>query len=145
MQKVTLLGERQARVGFRFLFEGVADLCAECSVKKVCLGNLENGRLYEVSKVTKKRFPCLLHAGEAVVVEVREPPVEAALAPRSAIKDALITYSRPECQNGSCEHLQRCFPVGLLEGDRCRVVEVKDSLKCPLRGQLLSVSLQRQP
>jgi len=145
LQKVTLLGEGQARIGFRFLFEGVADLCAECKVRKVCLGNLETGRLYEVSKVSKKRFPCLLHSEEAVVVEVREPRIETAVPPRIAINGALVKYASPECSNRTCEHWRKCFPVGLVEGDRCKVVEVKGPLRCPLKGELLLVSLQRQP
>jgi len=142
-RKVTLIGEKQARVGFRFLFEGTTELCARCDVKKVCLGNLEPGRIYEVSKPSKKRFPCLLHSEDAVVVEVEEPPVEAAVQARAAVKHALITYAKIDCNDRNCRNWSRCFPVGLLEGDRCKVVDVKGPLQCPLKAQLLLVSLQR--
>ncbi len=143
--KVTLIGERQARVGFRFFFEGTADLCAECKVRKVCLGNLEPGRLYEVYKVSKKRFPCVLHSEDAVLVEVKEPPVEAAVQARIAVDNALMTYVKSDCVNAACEYWEKCFPAGLVGGDRCKVLGVKGSLMCPLKAQLLLVSLQRQP
>lgn len=144
-RKVTLIGEKQARVGFRFLFEGTTELCARCEVRKVCLGNLEPARIYEVSKVSKKRFPCLLHAEDAIVVEVDEPPVEAAVEARVAINNALITYTKIDCSNRACKNWTKCFPAGLIESDRCKVVNVKGPLRCPLKAQLLSVSLQRQP
>ncbi|MBS7623140.1 UPF0179 family protein [Candidatus Bathyarchaeota archaeon] len=143
--KVTLVGERQARVGFRFLFEGTTELCSRCEVRNVCLGNLESGRMYEVRKVSRKRFPCLLHFEDAVVVEVDEPPVGAAVETRTAINNALITYTKIDCANRACENWRRCSPAGLVEADRCRIVEVKGSLQCPLKMQLQQVSLQRQP
>jgi uncharacterized protein (UPF0179 family) len=144
VQKVTLIGERQARIGFRFLFEGVADICSRCEVKNVCLGNLEPGRLYEVNKVLRKRFPCLLHSEDAIVVQVEEPPLETAVQARIAVNEALVTYSKNDCRNISCEYRKKCFPLGLAEGDRCKVVKVEGLLPCPLREQLLLVLLQRQ-
>jgi uncharacterized protein (UPF0179 family) len=143
--KVTLIGERQARVGFRFIFEGATELCSRCEVRNVCLGNLEAGRMYEVSKVLKKRFPCLLHFEDAVVVEVDEPPLDAAVESRIAISNALITYMKVDCANTACENWRRCSPAGLVEADRCKIVEVKGLLQCPLKMQLHWVSLQRQP
>ena len=144
VQKVTLIGERQARIGFRFLFEGAADVCSRCEVKKVCLGNLEPGRLYEIKKVLRKRFPCFLHSEDAVVVQVEEPPLETAVQARVAVDEALVTYSKPDCRNISCEYRKNCFPAGLAEGDRCKVLKVEGSLPCPLKEQLLLVLLQRQ-
>ncbi|MBS7651343.1 MAG: UPF0179 family protein [Candidatus Bathyarchaeia archaeon] len=143
--KVTLLGEGQARIGYRFLYENIEGLCVECDVRNVCMGNLESGRVYEVRKVSGKRFPCILHAGPAVLVEVEEPHVEVAIQPRLAIIDAIITYTSSKCSNPTCEHWDKCYPKGLVDGDRCRVVEVKDSLSCPSEGLLLLVSLQRCP
>jgi hypothetical protein len=144
MQKVTLIGEKQARVGFKFLFEGSTELCEKCEVKKVCLGNLEPKRLYEVKKIFKKRFPCILHYEDAVVVEVEEPPIEAAVQARVAFNDALITYDQLDCMNRVCVNWRKCFPVGLVKGDKCKVVKAGEPLQCPLKVQLLSVSLQRK-
>jgi len=143
MNKITLIGEKQARVGFRFLFEEATGICSECSVKRVCLGNLESGRLYEISKVTRKKFPCLLHSEDAVVVEVSEPAIEGAVPARIAMKDALITYTKIDCKNASCGNWDKCFPTGLAGGVRYRVLDVKGPLRCPLGAQLLLVSLQR--
>ncbi|MEM4250436.1 MAG: UPF0179 family protein [Candidatus Bathyarchaeia archaeon] len=143
--RVTLIGERQARVGFRFLFEGATELCSRCEVRNVCLGNLEAGRMYEISKVLRKRFPCLLHFEDAVVVEVNEPPVDAAVESRIAIDNALITYLKIDCANRGCGNWRRCSPAGLADADRCKIVEVKGLLQCPLKMQLHSVLLQRQP
>jgi len=143
--KVTLLGEGQARVGYRFLYENVEGVCVECDFRNVCMGNLESGRVYEVRKVSGKRFPCILHSGPAVLVEVEEPHVEVAIQPRLAIVDAIITYNGAKCSNQTCKYWDKCFPKGLVDGDRCRVVEVKDSLACPSGGPLLLVYLQRCP
>ena len=144
MQKVTLIGKKQARKGFRFLFEGEAGLCSDCSVKKVCLGNLKSGRIYEIVKISDKSFPCILHSEEAVVVEVNEPLIDAAIFSKTAISGALIKYEKHECDKWDCNHWNRCFPSGLTKGDRCKVDKVKGSLPCPLGVQLLLVSLQMQ-
>src|SRR4030043_2117379 len=97
VQKVTLIGKKQARKGFRFLFEGEAGLCSGCSVKKVCLGNLKSGRLYEIVKISDRGFPCVCHSEEAVVVEVNEPLIDAAIFSKTAISGALIKYEKHEC------------------------------------------------
>ena len=141
-KKVTLIGKNQARIGFRFLFEGEAGLCSGCSVKKVCVGNLKHGRLYEVVKISDRSFPCILHSGEAVVVEVSEPLIDAAISSKTAISGALIKYEKHECDKWDCIHWSRCFPPGLTQGDKCKVDSVKGSLTCPLGLQLLLVSLQ---
>ncbi|WP_455280227.1 UPF0179 family protein [[Eubacterium] cellulosolvens] len=143
-QKVTLIGKKQARIGFRFLFEGEAGLCSGCSVKKVCVGNLKHGRLYEIVKISDKSFPCILHSEKAVVVEVSEPLIDAAIFSKTAISGALIKYEKHECDKWDCNHWDRCFPSGLTQGDRCKVAKVKGSLSCPLGVQLLLVSLQMQ-
>jgi uncharacterized protein (UPF0179 family) len=143
-KKVTLIGKNQARIGFRFLFEGETGLCSSCNVKKVCVGNLKHDRLYEVVKISDRSFPCILHSGEAVVVEVSEPPIDAAISSKTAISGALIKYEKHECNKWDCIHWSRCFPPGLIHGDRYKVDKVKGSLVCPLGIPLLLVSLQTQ-
>jgi uncharacterized protein (UPF0179 family) len=144
LRKVTLIWKIHARKGFRFLFEGEAGLCSGCSIKKVCVGNLKPGRQYEIVKISNKSFPCILHSEEAVVVEVSEPLIDAAIFSKTAITGALIKYEKHECNNWDCNHWQRCFPSGVTKGDICKVDKVKGSLPCPLGVQLLLVSLQMQ-
>ncbi len=143
-KKVTLIGKNQARIGFRFLFEGEAGLCSSCNVKKVCIGNLKRGRIYEVVKISDKSFPCILHSAEAVVVEVNESPIDVAIFSKTAISGALIKYEKHECDKWDCSHWNRCFPLGLNHGAKYKVDKVKGSLVCPLGIQLLLVSLQTQ-
>jgi uncharacterized protein (UPF0179 family) len=142
--KVTLIGKKQARIGFRFLFEGEAGICSSCSIKKVCVGNLKQGRIYEIVKISDKSFPCILHSEKAVVVEVSEPLIDAAIFSKTAISGALIKYEKHTCDKWDCKNWNSCFPSGLTQGDRCRVAKVKASLSCPLGIQLLLVSLEMQ-
>ncbi|WP_455368450.1 UPF0179 family protein [[Eubacterium] cellulosolvens] len=141
-KKVTLIGKKQARIGFRFLFEGEAGLCSGCSVKKVCIENLKHGRLYEIVKISDRSFPCILHSEEAVVVEVSEPLIDTAILSKTAISGAIIKYEKHECDKWDCPNWSKCFPSGLTQGDRCKVDKVKGSLVCPWGVQLLLVSLQ---
>jgi len=142
---VTLVGVRQAREGFVFIHQGTGSECEGCEYHEVCVKNLETGRVYKIVGVREKTFPCKLHEGGVRVVEVVESDVLTALPSKLAIEGAVITFRRQECDVQACEHFERCVPCGLLDGDRCVIVEAGGNIAC-LEGLLLvKVVLRRLP
>jgi uncharacterized protein (UPF0179 family) len=141
---ITIVGPKQARVGFKFLYKGISDTCKECKYSNACLNNLQEGRIYSIKKVKSKKLPCELHGGEGRVVEVFEGPVEAAIEKHAAIQDALINFNLLECDAFECENIIRCNPLGLFNGDKCKVIKIMGVLDCPKGFEISSVLLQRR-
>lgn len=73
---ITLVGLRQARRGFSFLNERPLKECENCTLFRVCVMKLEVGRVYVVSEVRDKVFPCSIREESVQVVEVVEPNFE---------------------------------------------------------------------
>jgi len=69
---ITMVGVKQARKGFEFLHESPSEKCEKCKYYRVCIGNLEAGRVYRIVGLREKTFPCPLHEGGVRVVEVVE-------------------------------------------------------------------------
>ena len=138
---VTLIPEGQAKTGYRFLFTGPAEACRRCRLRSVCVENLTEGRVYEVmSAIPKKKFPCDLHGGEVVPVEVHIPPIEVAIPKRQAVVGAVLKFRPPSCPS-ECETRDLCEPPGLKAGDRIKIVEVLPrDLRCP-KGEDLAACL----
>jgi len=141
---ITIIGENQARVGFKFLFHGYSIECEDCEYKKACLNNLEQDRVYEVVKIAKKKLECKLHGNGSRVVEVAEKSVEAAVESRIAIQDAIIEFNLIKCDFMICENYKKCIPMGLSEGDKCKILEVMENIKCPKGNELTLTFLLRQ-
>ncbi len=144
LRKYTLVGEGQAKVGYKFVYRGVAEACRSCKRRKFCVEPLDLGRIYVVKNVLFKRFSCDLHGPGARLVEVEESVYEANLETHAAVLDALITFQPVECDL-PCPHRERCYPIGLIRGDRCLVVEVGLSPHCPRGRKLSFVRLRRKP
>lgn len=142
--KITIIGAKQARAGYTFLFSDTADSCRQCNYNLPCSGNLENGRVYTVKRVLKKDLPCILQLGSGKVVEVEESLKEILIHPKYAISGAMITLDLVQCGRLDCRNRERCFPLGLLSGDRCKVVKVEDEVTCSLGPRLVGVSVQRE-
>lgn len=140
---ITLVGQRQARRGFSFLNEGSLKECESCSLIKVCVAKLEAGRIYVVADVRDKIFPCPIHEEGVQVVEVVEPNVEANIERRIAFPCGIITFQPQMCKEASCRDYGRCVPQGVKAGDKCKIVEVKARVVCPLNLQLVLAVLQR--
>ena len=141
---ITVVGLRQAKLGFSFLNEGILEECENCKLFTVCR-NLEVGRVYVVNKVRDKIFPCKVHEESVQVVEVVESNIETNIENRLAFPYGIITFQLPPCQVMSCFSYGKCSPQGLKSGDKCRILEVKgptDSM-CPLNRHLVSAILQR--
>lgn len=135
---LSLVGVNQAKVGYRFVFVGIPQECKSCGLFRVCLGNLELGRVYEVVGVRSMAHDCALHEVGARVVEVRESEVEAALESRVAVEGGIVTFAPIRCVNEGCPYARLCNPVGLRYGDRCKVVKVSEKIRCATCGLSLT-------
>jgi len=140
---ITLVGLRQAKKGFSFLNEGALKECENCALFKVCIAKLEVGRVYVVTGVRDKVFPCKVHEEGVQVVEVVESDIETNIEDRLAFPCGIITFQPQACGETSCPEYVKCVPHGLKIGDKCRVVEVRKRAACPLARRLVSAVLQR--
>jgi len=142
--KVTLVGIKQAKKGFKFIHLGPSEQCNNCPLYKTCMGNLEKGRVYEVVEVRNIKHSCSLHEEGVMVVEVQEAEIEAIIDKKVAFEGAIITFHPQKCSEGSCKFLKSCFPPGLKDGDKCKIKEIKEkNVECKLGKKLVVVRLKR--
>ena len=141
---ITIIGKEQARPNFKFIFNGYSRDCKVCKYSKACLNNLEAGRIYSIVKITKKDLECKLHGGKGRVVEVFEEDIEGAIEARMAIQDALIEFNPISCDLLACETYKKCAPLGLIDGDKCKIIKITGTLDCPKGLGLFSAFFQRQ-
>ncbi|MFQ6051784.1 MAG: UPF0179 family protein [Candidatus Hydrothermarchaeota archaeon] len=124
-QIITLLGTKLAKPGISFLYCGFTEECERCKLFHVCHENLEPGRIYKVVEVRESHHNCPVHEGGVLVVAVEESPIKILLDSRKAIEGSVISYSTMECDYSDyCDLKELCIPVGLLDGDRCRVLHI---------------------
>ncbi len=142
-QIITLVGLKQAKKGFTFLNGESLKECEGCTLFKTCSAKLEEGRIYEVTKVRNKVFPCKIHEEGVRVVEVTEKDVEANIENKLAFPYGIITFQPQTCGETLCPSHALCVPQGLKGGDKCKIIEVRKKAACSLNRQLVSVVLQR--
>lgn len=144
-RKITIVGFKQAKKGFTFLHSTALEECKPCELLKTCMESLEPGRVYTVIKVRNKVFPCQVHEEGVRVVEVEEPSLEVAIEPRICFSLATITFHPQGCNNPQCKNIRICAARGLIEGDKCKILEVKERLECPLKRTLVRALVEREP
>lgn len=121
-ERKSLIPAELAFRGFRFIFEGITDICRSCRLKSACVDGLEEGRVYEVMEIfPKKKFECPLH-GKLILVTLRRANIIVAL-PSGVIEGATIHYRPIECELVTCKNFQYCRPDGLKPGDKIRLVK----------------------
>jgi len=140
---ITLIGVRQAKKGLKFIHEPSSEKCKDCQLYRVCIENLERGRVYEIVGLRNKKFPCLLHDEGVRVVEVVESDIASTVPQKSALEGATITFHAQNCENQFCKFKSLCEPVGLFDGDKCQIVKVENKIECPLGYDLVKVLLRR--
>jgi len=141
----TFLGEKTARLGYVFVYEGEAAACRRCDFSRVCHGKLKPNLAYKVVEVRDKRIECPV-LGEAVLVRVEKAPVKVAIRVEQAVEGALIKFTPQECGRLSCEYFSLCVPTALSSGGAYKIIEVLGFFNCPVRGvRLAQVYLQPQP
>jgi len=142
---ITLIGVRQAREGYAFIHQGSGPNCKNCGYYRVCIENLEEGRVYRVVGVRENVFQCGVHEGGVRVVEVVESDIEAALPLRMAMEGVSIPFERVECEASSCVNHGLCVPRGLVNADRCTILRIGEKIECPEGLSLVKVVLHRLP
>ena len=139
---VTLVGKGQAKVGEVFIHRGPGSKCSDCKYSKVCVENVEAGRVYEIIKVRDKTLFCNQYEMEMRAVEVVNAKILATIPAKQAIQGAIITFRTPMCEEENCSAYELCFPEGLKSGDRCVVLEVIQNVPCSLGSPRKKVLLQ---
>ncbi|MBQ7928745.1 MAG: UPF0179 family protein [Methanobrevibacter sp.] len=121
---ITLIGKSLAKKGQEFVFLGPAEACGDCRFKSSCIGNLEQGRKYEIVDVRDNEQKCKIHAEETVIpVEVERAKINLLTQSKSIFEGSTFTYNSPDCDEETCEFYDLCFPEGLMENDKCIVLK----------------------
>lgn len=139
---ITLIGKTLAEEGLKFMHYGASAECEACRFKSTCIDSLEEGRMYVIVEVKDTEQPCPIHEGGKVkVVEVEKADIEALVDTKKAFEGSMIPVNFPECDN-ECTMRELCFPEGLYEGDKCKIVKSigKPSNEC-IKGLKLSLVL----
>jgi len=129
MVLVTVVGERQCRKGFEFVFGGPLSECRECKVKNVCF-HLEPNRLYRVTEVRDVHHECKVHEEGVRVVEVEKLPTRTAMNAKAAVEGSMVTYEESDCELIGCPNYRICKPAGAAEGMRFRIAAVEGEIEC---------------
>lgn len=141
--RITVVGKNQARVGFEFEFHGPATECKTCELLKPCMERLERNRIYRVVAMRKPTELCRIHHQGGYIVEVQEPHIETTIFRRLAIQGVSLGFPQKECDRVTCVNYPRCFPAGLKSDEKCRVLEVNESVNCPIGLELVRVVVER--
>ncbi len=139
MVLVTVVGERQCKKGFEFVFGGPLAECRDCKVRNVCF-HLEPNRRYVVKEVRDVHHECKVHEEGVRVVEVEKLPTRTALPMRAAVEGSMITFEESSCNHIGCPNFRLCKPSGASEGMRFRIVSVEGDIEC-LKGKSLKAVL----
>jgi uncharacterized protein (UPF0179 family) len=140
---LTLVGVKQAKIGTKFVHTGHAEICENCELYRVCIGNLEPKRVYEIIGIRNIQHPCKIHEDGVRVVEVTYSRIKVALEAKQAIPGATITYSPIECTSYDCSLIDFCRPSSLFEGDKCIVEDLLEKVEgCKAGKKLRMVNLK---
>ena len=140
---ITLIGNKQAKIGYKFLHLGHLKQCEECKLFQVCMKNLKPDREYEVIEVRPKKHECLIHEDGVTVVGVKERAIKTLLPGKIAFEGAKITFHPNTCNNMDCEFYKLCN-VNIKEGEKCRIEEIdsQKKIKCENNLKLRLVKLK---
>lgn len=139
MVLVTVVGERQCKKGFEFVFGGPLSECKDCKVRNVCF-HLEPNRRYVVKEIRDVHHECRVHEEGVRVVEVEKVPTRHALPTRAAVEGSMVTFEETDCNHIGCPNYRLCKPSGASEGMRFRIIAVEDDVEC-LKGKSLKAVL----
>jgi len=140
MVLITLIGEAQAKVGNRFYYIGPLTECKDCRLKGVCF-NLEPGHLYEIVAMREAEHDCEIHESKVRAVELVKVPVSVAVQSKRAIDGSVITFETANCDNIGCENYLYCRPLGIRDGTKFTISEIKGDIECLLGEKRTLVKL----
>lgn len=138
---VTLIGEKQTRLGTEFIYAGPLVECKDCKLKGVCF-NLEIGMKYRIIGIRPSHHDCKIHEEGVRAVEVEKIPLLTAVSSKAAIEGATVSYEMRECRNLGCENYRVCRPSGAKTEDKLRIVRLGNDIACPEGLKLREVFLE---
>lgn len=141
MTLVTLVGDKQARIGNRFYFNGPSLECKDCKLRNVCF-NLDAGSLYEIIGLRDTKHECKLLEESVRVVEVEKISFIASVPKKFAIDGSMITFEKKECAQIGCENYKYCCPANIKGTGKFSITKIIEDLKCPLDEKLTLVKME---
>lgn len=140
---VTMVSKNNAKLGYRFIRQGSSEECLRCSFKHICIDKLEEGRIYQIVNIRKNEHYCKLINDKVKVVEVIESNIKCTVPTRIAFEGSIITYNRIICDEIKCINFTECNPIGLKDGDKCKLVRKLGKVNCNKGKSLTAVVLFR--
>lgn len=141
---ITLIGKQLAKEGQEFIFLGPCEECDNCRFKSSCTGNLEENRKYVITEVRDNEQKCPIHGeGLVVPVEVDRASIDILTTSKNIFEGSTFTFNAPDCDEEDCEYHELCFPEGLMENDKCIVLnhEGKHNNECKKGYKLNKLTL----
>ena len=132
---ITLIGKKQAKIGYSFLHLGHLKQCEECKLFQVCMKNLKQDREYEVIEVRPKKHECLIHEEGCTVVGVKERALSTLIPAKITFEGAKITFHPIQCDNFDCEYIRKCN-IKIKSGQKCRIEEIDSKKKVSCKKNL---------
>jgi uncharacterized protein (UPF0179 family) len=138
MVVVTLIGERQAKVGTEFVYRGPLTECKECKLKAICF-NLEAGGRYRIKGRRDVHHECRIHEDGVRVVEVEKVPVKGAASKKYALEGSMVTIEEIRCRNLGCEKYRICHPLGVEKGSKAKIAKIVGDVNCSEGNKMVEV------
>lgn len=120
---ITLIGNKQAKKGYKFIHLGYLEKCEECKLFQVCMKNLKINSMYEIIEVRPKKHECFIHEDGVTVVEVKELDIIASIPSNLAFEGANITFQQIKCADYECEYYEKCN-AKIKVGQKCKINEI---------------------
>ncbi|MFX1518903.1 MAG: UPF0179 family protein [Promethearchaeota archaeon] len=136
---ITFIAKNLAKPGYKFQHIGESEKCKVCKIYNVCIQPLEVERIYEVVEVLENEFECPIHEEQIKVVRVRETKKEVGIPSSMTFSGATISFQPQDCHE-ICESRKFCVPAGLKEGDKVRIIDTIEKVKCR-EGKEISLAL----
>ena len=140
MTSITIIGEKLANKDEEFIFIGPQNDCKNCKLKNICF-NLKQYHQYKITSVRDKRHSCSVHAGDAIVVEVDEQPIETTIE-KKYTKGSVITYETKECNEKLCLYYDLCTNKALEPGKKYLITDILDDIPCSKGETIQRVTLK---
>lgn len=142
MTSITIIGEKLANKDEEFIFIGPQNDCKNCKLKNICF-NLKQYHQYKITSVRDKRHSCSVHAGDAIVVEVDEQPIETTIE-KKYTKGSVITYETKECNEKLCLYYDLCINKALEPDKKYLITDILDDIPCSKGETIQRVTLKEK-
>ena len=142
MTSITIVGEKLANKDEAFIFIGPQSDCKNCKLKNICF-NLKQYHQYKITTVRDKRHSCSVHAGDAIVIEVEELPIETTID-KKYTKGSVITYEKNDCDEQLCSYYDLCTNQALEPNKKYVITEILDDIPCSKGESIQQVTLKEK-